>query len=396
MPNDNLDQIKLFVENLDRNVGEELNFFQTSTGILIGSFLLILFWISFSLIHRHGRRFGRLVIRPIKRPLLYGFGAALYIAWLLRLFEILAHDWLPDSTKNQVSRPNIIPEVNISIAIIEISICLAVLNLGRSLLLNSNRISRLIPGDDPKEKAMLASLLERLFTISVVVITLASLMVTFGVSTAAIGALLGGAGIGIGFGTQKISQNLLSGLMLFFNRPFSEGDWILMCNSEIEGTVEKIGWYHTRLRTFSRRPLYIPNSVFATNAIENPGRMYNRRIKASIGLRYEDISRINAITKEVRDLLLNHSDIDQKQIILVNFKEWDSSSINMMVYCFTKTTDWKQWLDVQQNVFLQIANIIKKAGGDFANPSITIYPTPKVNNQDLQINLFDTQEYMEG
>ena len=193
----------------------------------------------------------------------------------------------------------------------------------------------------------------------------------------AVGAVMGGAGIGIGFGTQQISQNFLSGLMLFFNRPFAEGDWINV--SKFEGTVERIGWYHTRIRTFDRRPLFIPNSVFATTPIENPGRMYNRRIKVEISLRYEDIERINEITTKVKMMLKTHDAIDQAQTILVNFNQWDSSSVNMLVYCFTKTTVWGDWLDQQQDVFLKIADIVKQSGAGFAFPSTTLYPPSSVD-----------------
>jgi MscS family membrane protein len=98
---------------------------------------------------------------------------------------------------------------------------------------------------------MVTSLLERLLSIGVAVITVAALMVTFGVSTTAVATMLGGAGIGIGFGTQQVSQNFLSGLMLYFNRPFSVGDWIQLPiwsgleTSRLQGTVERIGWHHT-------------------------------------------------------------------------------------------------------------------------------------------------------
>ena len=148
--------------------------------------------------------------------------------------------------------------------------------------------------------------------------------------------------------------------------------------AHLEGTVESIGWYHTRLRTFDRRPLYIPNAVFATNPIENPGQMYNRRIKTSLSLRYEDITRVQADTEQIRAMLQSHPEIDQNQTILVNFNEWDSSSVNVMIYCFTRTTVWKEWLDVQQQVFLDIAEIVKGAGADFAFPATTFYPAPQL------------------
>ena len=65
--------------------------------------------------------------------------------------------------------------------------------------------------------------------------------------------------------------------------------------------------------------------------------------------------------------------------MLVNFNQWDSSSINLLVYTFTKTTVWSEWLDVQQDVFLQIAAIVKEAGADFAFPSTTLYPGTNFN-----------------
>ena len=346
---------------------DKVSFFQSNEGMVIGTVLLAALWLMLMLLDKFGKQIGALVARSMKWPLLVGLSSALYLGGLLNLLE----------QKAQVSMP--IKSTTISSALIEIALGLATINLGKALLRHSNRFNRLLQLEDPRDQKMLIALLDRIFTIAVVGITVAALMVTFGVPTTAIGALLGGASIGIGFGTQQISQNFFSGFMLFFTRPFSEGDWI--STSNLEGTVERIGWYHTRVRTFDRRPLYIPNSLFATNTIENPGRMYNRRIKASICLRYEDIARIQVITRDVRSLLLNHPAIDQEQTILVNFNEWDSSSINMMVYCFTKTTIWREWLDVQQEVFLQIAETVKKAGADFAFPSTTLYPAPRMSDE---------------
>ena len=108
--------------------------------------------------------------------------------------------------------------------------------------------------------------------------------------------------------------------------------------------------------------------------------MYNRRI-LNISLRYEDINKIAKITNEVKEHLKHHPQIDQNQTILVNFNQWDASSINMMVYCFTKTTIWSEWLDIQQSIFLDIAGIVKTSGAEFAINGMTLYPasssTPK-------------------
>jgi MscS family membrane protein len=249
-------------------------------------------------------------------------------------------------------------------------------------VLQSSRFDRWLQTDftEERDRAMMKALLEKLFVIVIAFLTLGSIMIAWGVSATAVGTVLGGAGIGIGFGTQQISQNFLSGLMLFFNRPFTEGDWINV--SSFQGVVERIGWYHTRIRTFERRPLYIPNSLFATTPIENPGRMYNRRINAEIGLRYEDIGRMPRVIHDVRSMLEAHVGIDHDQSIVVNFNQWDSSSVNMLVNCFTRTTDGLEWLEIQQDVFFKIADVVSAAGADFAFPSTTLYPAPSASDAE--------------
>ncbi|VEC92282.1 MscS family inner membrane protein YnaI [Salmonella enterica subsp. enterica] len=146
---------------------------------------------------------------------------------------------------------------------------------------------------------------------------------------------------------KDVLSNFFSGIMLYFDRPFSIGDWIRSPDRNIEGTVAEIGWRITRINTFDHRPLYVPNSVFSSISVENPGRMTNRRIKTVIGLRYEDADKIGLIVDAIRNMLQAHSDIDQKQTLLVYFNEFADSSLNIMVYCFTKTTVWQEWLAVQ-------------------------------------------------
>ncbi|EEA8568589.1 dipeptide/tripeptide permease DtpA [Salmonella enterica subsp. enterica] len=182
------------------------------------------------------------------------------------------------------------------------------------------------------------------------------------------------------YGLQSIGELMISGLGLAmvaqlvpFDRPFSIGDWIRSPDRNIEGTVAEIGWRITRINTFDHRPLYVPNSVFSSISVENPGRMTNRRIKTVIGLRYEDADKIGLIVDAIRNMLQAHSDIDQKQTLLVYFNEFADSSLNIMVYCFTKTTVWQEWLAVQQDVYLKIIAIVQENGADFAFPSQTLY-----------------------
>lgn len=176
----------------------------------------------------------------------------------------------------------------------------------------------------------------------------------------------------IGFASQKFVANFVGGLMLFITRPFTKGDWIKSPNKKFEGTVEDIGWYFVRIRTFERRPMFIPNSLMGDAIIENPGRMYNRRIKTNLSLRYSDLDKIEGITDKIRDYLHNHEWIDTNQTILVDFTEFSTSSLELNIYCFTKTTLWGDWRQFRQKIYLDIAHIIQSNGADFAYPTQTL------------------------
>ncbi|HEY9120256.1 MAG TPA: mechanosensitive ion channel domain-containing protein, partial [Marinobacter sp.] len=141
----------------------------------------------------------------------------------------------------------------------------------------------------------------------------------------------------------------------------------------IEGTVEHIGWRLTTLRTFDKRPLYVPNAVFTTISVENPSRMLNRRIYETIGIRYADVSGMAEIVAEIRTMLENHEDIDQDQTIIVNFLAFNASSLDIMIYTFTKTIEWVRFHEVKQDVLLKISDIIEGHGAEVAFPTRTLH-----------------------
>ena len=120
---------------------------------------------------------------------------------------------------------------------------------------------------------------------------------TLGFSVSGVLAFGGIGGIAIGFAAKDLLANFFGALMIYFDRPFAVGEWIRSPDRDIEGTVEEIGWRQTRIRTFDKRPLYVPNSVFATIAVENPARMSNRRFYETIGVRYDDLGRVDKITQ---------------------------------------------------------------------------------------------------
>ncbi len=196
---------------------------------------------------------------------------------------------------------------------------------------------------------------------------------TLGFSVSGVLAFGGIGGIAIGFAAKDLLSNFFGGLMIYLDRPFAVGDWIRSPDRQIEGTVEIIGWRLTTIRTFDKRPLYVPNSVFATIAVENPSRMSHRRIYETIGLRYDDISQMNRIVEQVKAMLRSHNEIDQAQTMIVNFDAFSESSVDFFVYTFTKTTNWAYYHEVKQDVLLKISGIIEENGAEIAFPTSTLY-----------------------
>ncbi len=209
--------------------------------------------------------------------------------------------------------------------------------------------------------------------IVILLITAMIAMQALGVSVSTVLTFGGAGALAVALAAKDLLGNLFGGLMIFLDRPFSVGDWIRSPDKEVEGTVEHIGWRLTRIRTFDKRPLYVPNGIFSSISIQNPSRMTNRRIKEEIGIRYDDATKIDAILQDCEKMLREHDEIDSNQTMFVNLIEFGQSSLNVQVYCFTKTTNWVKFQQVQQDVFLKFIDIITKHGAQCAFPTRTVH-----------------------
>ena len=221
--------------------------------------------------------------------------------------------------------------------------------------------------------------ISKLLRVSVSITTTLVVLQTMGVSISAVLAFGGIGGIAVGFAAKDLLSNFFGGLIIYLDRPFSVGDWVRSSDRNIEGTVEYIGWRQTRIRTFDKRPLYVPNQVFNSITVENPSRMTNRRIYETIGIRYDDINQMGNIVEDVKTMLKSHDAIDTSQTMIVNFNAFSDSSIDFFVYTFTKTTNWVEFHEIKQDVLLKIAQIIAKNKAEIA------YPTQRVQVDEIAI-----------
>ena len=223
-----------------------------------------------------------------------------------------------------------------------------------------------------------ADAITKLLRVSIIITALLVALQTLGFSISGVLAFGGIGGIAVGFAAKDLLSNFFGGLMLYLDRPFVVGEWIRSPDREIEGTVEDIGWRLTRIRTFDKRLLYVPNATFASITVENPSRMSHRRIYETIGLRYDDAPRVVAILDAIRTMLREHPDIDQSQTLMVNLNAFGPSSLDFFVYTFTRTTVWTEYHEVKERILVRIHEIIAEHGAEIAFPTRTLHVPDQV------------------
>lgn len=194
---------------------------------------------------------------------------------------------------------------------------------------------------------------------------------TLGYPISGLLASLGIGGLAVALAAKDSLANIFGSLMIILDRPFQIGDWVKA--GDIEGTVEEIGFRSTRVRTFAKTLITIPNSTLTNLAIDNFSRMPKRRIKMSVGVSYATTpAQMRDAVEKIRTLLRTHPAIDQ-EFFLVNFTDFGASSLDILVYCFTSTTVWGEYLNAREDICLQIMDILEEMGLEIAFPSRTVY-----------------------
>ncbi len=201
---------------------------------------------------------------------------------------------------------------------------------------------------------------------------LVSILQTWGINVSAFIASLGLGGLAFALAAKDSASNLFGGLSILADKALKIDDWIKV--GGVEGTVEDIGLRTIKVRTFGKSLVTVPNQVVANNPIENFSRRDIRRIKMRVGLVYSTTSsQMVKILDEIKTMIKTHEGISQKDTVLVNFDEFGASDLSIFIYCFTNTADWAKYLEIREDVNLQIMKIVEENGSDFAFPSQSVY-----------------------
>ena len=209
-------------------------------------------------------------------------------------------------------------------------------------------------------------------------IGLGAMLQVWGINVTALFASLGLGGLAFALAAKDTASNLFASFALLADKSIRIGEWIKVKN--VEGVVEDIGMRTTKIRSFQKSLITVPNHVLANSPIENFSRRGIRRIKMRIGLTYDTSStQIQKIVEEIRFMLHNHQGISNKDTLLVNFDAFEDSALSIFVYTFTSTSNWAKYLNTKEDIHLKIMQIVEENHSSFAFPSQSIYMenTPK-------------------
>ncbi len=197
----------------------------------------------------------------------------------------------------------------------------------------------------------------------------------WGIEVGPILAGLGLIGVAVALGAQDLFRNLIAGLLIIGERRLAHGEWIKI-DGGVEGTVEAIGFRSTRVRQFDKAPIYVPNSKLSDTAVVNYTRMTHRRIYWMIGVEYRTtVDQLRQIRDGIEAFLLEDEAFAHPPEVptFVRIDRFSDSSIDIMVYCFTVTTSWGEWLAIKERLAYRIKTIVEEAGTGFAFPSRSLY-----------------------
>ena len=211
--------------------------------------------------------------------------------------------------------------------------------------------------------------------VAFVILGAATILELWGIAVGPIIAGLGLFGVAVALGAQDLFKNLIAGLFVIGERRFNVGDWILV-DGVVEGTVEQIGFRTTTVRRFDRAPVFVPNARLADNAVTNFSRMTHRRIRWMIGVEYRTtVEQLREIRDRIERYIHDNDDFANPAEVstFVRIDAFSDSSIDILLYCFTRSTVWGEWLEIKERLAYEIKQIVEDSGSSFAFPSRSLY-----------------------
>lgn len=235
----------------------------------------------------------------------------------------------------------------------------------------SARLLRYAEATESKLDDALVPLVPRTLKIFVTVIGFVFVADNLNVDISSLLAGLGLGGLAFALAAKDMVQNLFGSVTVLMDRTFSVGDWVVV--GSVEGSVERIGFRSTRIRTFYNSVTTVPNSKFITADVDNMGERRYRRLSCKLSLTYNTPpDRIEAFCEGLRELIRQHPYM-RKDYYQVYLNEFAASSLDVLLYVFWETPEWNTELRERHRFLLDVLRLAKALGVEFAYPTQTLY-----------------------
>jgi len=254
-------------------------------------------------------------------------------------------------------------------------------------------------------------LINLILSVSKAIILLIALLLSLlkmDINVSGVIASLGIGGLAVALAAKDTLSNFFGLLKIIFDESFSQGDWI--ATDDVEGTVVEIGFISTKIRTFDNAMITVPNEKLANTSIKNwSRRKVGRRIKLYVGVTYSSNAKdLQHAIDEIHEMLVDHEGISTperintrelrrhyrrnnrlvslenkigiKSTLMVYLDSFSDSSIDILIYTFSKTTKWEEWLKVKQDILYRVWEILEQNNLEFAFPSQSIYLEKNLEN----------------
>jgi len=255
----------------------------------------------------------------------------------------------------------------------EVSLTIAAVLLAYQLVgLFEGVLARRALKTDGKLDDQLVPVVGRSLKVAVVALGVVFVLQNQGVQVTSLVAGLSLGGAAIALASKDTVENLFGAVTIFVDRPFQIGDWIIV-DGKWEGVVEEVGLRSTRIRTFGKSLISLPNGKVGHSPINNMGQRPYRRQLSTLGVAYDTpretlqayVARLNRIVEE--------HDETWKGTCEIHFKNFGASALEIMVYFFLDVPDWHRELQVRQEILLSFIQAAEELGVRFAFPSTSLY-----------------------
>lgn len=203
-----------------------------------------------------------------------------------------------------------------------------------------------------------------------------SLGFVFELNVANIIAGLGLGGLAVALAAKESLENLFASFTIFLDKPFVVGDLVTVNN--ITGTIEKVGFRSTRIRTLEKSFLTLPNKLMIDNPLDNLSLRTHRRADMNISIAYNTpVEKLESLMESLRELLKNHPRCAEEPV--VRFVNFGDSALVIRVLYFVDTLDFYEFMAVREEINLMILEKTRAMGCQFAYPTQTIFVQNEVS-----------------